>query len=143
LLAQQVAAARQVHEHRINSTNIRHVTKMAHVSNRVSDSISYSWSAPQTRNHAPEKVGREMDMAKVKCNKCQLEGHFARNCSAETQSASPLNRAYRKPLFVDIDERHILIYGLVIWNSSLSQSSICHFSSQLRNPISVALPVTR
>jgi hypothetical protein len=37
LLAQQVAAARQVQEHRINSTNIRYVTQMAHVSNRVSD----------------------------------------------------------------------------------------------------------
>jgi hypothetical protein len=68
LLTQQVAAARQVQEHRINSTNIRHVTQMAHVSNRVSDSISYSWSAAQASNHAPETVGRKMDMARVKCN---------------------------------------------------------------------------
>jgi hypothetical protein len=82
-------------------------------------------------NNQNRNKSRLVDMARVKCHKCQIVGHFARNCT-NTDSLTTMRTTCIKPLVADTDLRRILIYGFVVWNSRLSRSDIRYSLSQLR-----------
>jgi hypothetical protein len=88
--------------------------------NRTSDCNYFSSSANHTDN---PKTGKMVNMARVKCSNCQLYGHFRRNCTT-APPVVPSRLGGRNTIIGDVDERSILLYGLVVWNSNFPRNSV-------------------